>query len=132
MEAMLGISVDSYPYPTSKNAVFLIIVFVSSSTKLQKRAEQILPGRKVDVGRGRGQWAGVRNGPNKVCTYEYMNKEKKNFFKNQLIFRTMFLVTGGLRLAVSLRQIVPETLPQKFPSKKKGVKRVAQVANLKP
>jgi hypothetical protein len=76
---MLGIAVDSYPYPTSKNAVFLIIVYISSSTKLQKRAEQILPRSKVDGRRGRGQWAGVRNDPNKVCTYEYMNKEKKIF-----------------------------------------------------
>jgi hypothetical protein len=33
----------------------------------------------VEGRRGRGQWAGVRNDPNKVCTYEYMNKEKKIF-----------------------------------------------------
>jgi hypothetical protein len=41
---------------------------------LEKRAEQVLPGRE----RGCiGEWVwgeGGRNGPNNVCTYEYMNK----------------------------------------------------------
>jgi hypothetical protein len=31
-------------------------------------------------GEGGGQRAGGRNDPNNVCTYEYMNKEKKETF----------------------------------------------------
>jgi hypothetical protein len=46
MEAMLGISLYSYPISTSKNLyVFLIIAYVFSSTKSEKRPEQALPGR---------------------------------------------------------------------------------------
>jgi hypothetical protein len=45
MEAMLGISLYSYPNSTSKKCfVFLIIAYVVSSTKLKIRAEQVLPG----------------------------------------------------------------------------------------
>jgi hypothetical protein len=45
--------------------------YVFSSTKLEKRAEQILPGSEGGMaGRMRGQGAGGRNGPNNVCTYE--------------------------------------------------------------
>jgi hypothetical protein len=51
---------------------FLFYVF--SSTKLEKRAEHVLPG----CAGVRGGWAGAggRNDPNTVCTYKYMNKEK--------------------------------------------------------
>jgi hypothetical protein len=42
---------------------------------LEKRAEQALPGSEGVGGKGSG--AGGRNGPNNVCTCEYMNKEKK-------------------------------------------------------
>jgi hypothetical protein len=50
--------------------VFLIIAYVYSSTKLEKNAEQVLPGckrgeREREVVGGRG-----KNGPNNVCTYE--------------------------------------------------------------
>jgi hypothetical protein len=41
---------------------------MSSSTKLEKRAEQVLPGSKR--GRGKREGAGWRNDPNNVCTYE--------------------------------------------------------------
>jgi hypothetical protein len=41
MEAMLGISLYSYPY--LKLAKTLIIAYVFSSTELEKRAEQVLP-----------------------------------------------------------------------------------------
>jgi hypothetical protein len=51
--------------------VFLIIAYVFSSTKLEKRAEQVLPGREVMRGRVKG-----RNDLNNVCIYKYMNKEK--------------------------------------------------------
>jgi hypothetical protein len=45
MEAMLGISLYSYPYlKLAKRYVFLIISYVFSSTKLEKRTEQVLPG----------------------------------------------------------------------------------------
>jgi hypothetical protein len=55
---------------TSKNSVFLIIAYVYSSTKLEKRAERVLPGSEGVTGRGKGWRALGRNGPNNVCTYE--------------------------------------------------------------
>jgi hypothetical protein len=75
MEAMLGISLYSYPYlDYPKCFVFLIIAYVFSSTKLEKRAQQVLPGSKGGVGEREGAGrVGGRNGPNNVCTYEYMN-----------------------------------------------------------
>jgi hypothetical protein len=57
MEAMLGISLYTILISTSKNAVFLIIAYVFSSTKLVKRAEQVLPGRE----RCGGERKGVRD-----------------------------------------------------------------------
>jgi hypothetical protein len=53
---------------TSKNAVFLIIAYAYSSTKLEKSAEQVLPGSEGDGGEREG--AGGRNGPHNVCIYE--------------------------------------------------------------
>jgi hypothetical protein len=45
MEEMLGISLYNYPYLNyQKCYVFLIIAYVYSSTKLEKRADQILLG----------------------------------------------------------------------------------------
>jgi hypothetical protein len=46
------------------------MAYVYSSTKLEKRAEQVLLGSKRDGGRGKGWGAGGRNSPNNVCTYE--------------------------------------------------------------
>jgi hypothetical protein len=69
MVAMLGIFLYNYPYLIwQKCFVFLIIAYVFSSTKLEERAKQVLPGS----GRGEteGVGAGWRNGPNSVCTYE--------------------------------------------------------------
>jgi hypothetical protein len=62
---------------------FLLLFYVFSSTKLEKMAEQVLPGSE-EV---RGGWekAGGRNDPNNVCTYEYTNKEK-----NRLPYRYCF------------------------------------------
>jgi hypothetical protein len=69
MEAMHNLY--SYPYLNwQKCFVFLIIAYVFSSTKLEKRAEQILPGSEGVVERGRMQGVGGRNGPKNVCTYE--------------------------------------------------------------
>jgi hypothetical protein len=59
--------------------MFLIIAYIFSSTKLEKRAEQVLPGREGSGEEGRGQDTWGRNGPNNVHPCEYMNKEKKNF-----------------------------------------------------
>jgi hypothetical protein len=63
MEAMPGISLYSYPYLNQqKCCVFLIIPYVFSSTKLEKRAEQIQPGRegggreREGVGGSREKW----------------------------------------------------------------------------
>jgi hypothetical protein len=74
MEAMLGICLYNYPYLNQKKRyVFLIIAYVYSSTKLEKRAEQVLPG---SWGEGQGwretrrKGSGERNEPNNICTYE--------------------------------------------------------------
>jgi hypothetical protein len=51
MEAMLGFSLYSYPYLNwQKHYVFLIIAYFYSSTKLEKRAEEVLLGS--EGGRG--------------------------------------------------------------------------------
>jgi hypothetical protein len=85
MEAMLGISLYSYPYLTQqKRFVFLIIVYVFFSTKLEKRADQVLPGSDGAGGwggagrRGRGQRAG---GEMAQTMHEHVNKLIKNLKK---------------------------------------------------
>jgi hypothetical protein len=56
MEAMSGISLYSYPYLNQQECfVFLIIAYVFSSTKLEKRAEEVLPGSKCGVGERQGE-----------------------------------------------------------------------------
>jgi hypothetical protein len=61
MEAMLGISLYSYPYLNlQKRFVFLIIAYVFSSMKLKIKTVQVLPGRRE----------GGRNVPNNVCPCE--------------------------------------------------------------
>jgi hypothetical protein len=50
---------------------------IQKSTKLEKRAEQVLPKSEDVGGRKKGQEGGGKNGPNNVCIHEYMNKEKK-------------------------------------------------------
>jgi hypothetical protein len=70
---MLGISLYSYPYLNlQKRFVFLIIAYVFSSTKLEIRAEQILPGSKVGLGGEGGAW---RYGGEMAQTmYAHVNK----------------------------------------------------------
>jgi hypothetical protein len=53
--AMLGISLYSYPYLKLSNMLCLAYIF--SSTKLEKREEQVLPGSK----RGWGKKKGMRD-----------------------------------------------------------------------
>jgi hypothetical protein len=43
-------------------------------SKLEKRAEQVLPGSERRGGRGAARAPG-RDDPNNVCTYEYMNRQ---------------------------------------------------------
>jgi hypothetical protein len=63
VEAMLGIFLYSYPYVKLAKLLHLsYYCYVFSSTKLEKRAEQVLPGSERVGGRGK-KW------PN-VCTYE--------------------------------------------------------------
>jgi hypothetical protein len=51
--------------------VFFITAYVFSSTKLEKREEQVLLGSEGGIGgRWREQGEGVRNGPNNLCIYE--------------------------------------------------------------
>jgi hypothetical protein len=72
MEAMLGIFLYSYLYfrVAKKCYVFLMIAYVFSSTKLEKkRKEQVLSGSKRGKGRGRGGGQKGRDGSNNVCTY---------------------------------------------------------------
>jgi hypothetical protein len=69
MEAMLGISLYSYPYINMQKCfVFLNIAYVFSSIKLEIRAEQVLPGRR-EGGRERVETRG-RNVP----MYAHVNK----------------------------------------------------------
>jgi hypothetical protein len=44
--------------------------YVFSSTELEIRAEQVLPGSEGEEGRGQGIRVGGRNDPNNVCTSE--------------------------------------------------------------
>jgi hypothetical protein len=60
MDTMLGISLHSYPISNQQKCyVFLIIVYILSSTKLEKRAEQVLHGSEVGV-----EGTRERDGPN--------------------------------------------------------------------
>jgi hypothetical protein len=71
MEVMLGISLYSYPYLNwQKCHVFPIIAYVFSSTKLEKRAEQFLPGSEEGGGKREGMGVGGRSDP----MYAHMNK----------------------------------------------------------
>jgi hypothetical protein len=59
MEAMLGVSLYSYPYLNyQKCFVFLIIACIFSLTKLEIRPEQVLP--RSEGGRGVGTQGGGR------------------------------------------------------------------------
>jgi hypothetical protein len=70
MEAMLGISLYSNHYlKLHMQHVFLIIAYVFSSTILEKRIEQVLPGSKVFGGERKGE-----GGKMAQTMYAHMNK----------------------------------------------------------
>jgi hypothetical protein len=78
MEAMLGISLYNYPYlRLAKTLCLSYYCLCLLFNKIGEECRTVLPVSKGVGGRGRWQGAGGRNGPNNVCTYEYMNKEKK-------------------------------------------------------
>jgi hypothetical protein len=61
MKAMLGISLYSYPYLNwQKGFVLLVIVYTLSSTKLEIRAEQFLPGSEGMGGEREGEGRGEK------------------------------------------------------------------------
>jgi hypothetical protein len=64
---MLGISLYSYPQ-LAKMLCLSYYAYVFSSTKLEIKAEQILPESEGVGGRGWGQEAEGRNDSNNVCT----------------------------------------------------------------
>jgi hypothetical protein len=66
MEAMQESLCIAILSQTRKNAMFFLLSHVFSSTKLEKKAEWVLPGSEGDKGRR----AGRRGGPNNVYTYE--------------------------------------------------------------
>jgi hypothetical protein len=72
MEAMLGISLYSYPLiSTSKNAMsFLLLLKSTLQQNWRTRQNSFCLEARGVGGRGMGQRAGGRNGPNNVCTYE--------------------------------------------------------------
>jgi hypothetical protein len=70
MEAMLGISLYSYPY-LKLAKTFYIIAYVFSLTKLEKRAEQVLPGSEGAWEKERG--CGVQQQEMTETMYVHMN-----------------------------------------------------------
>jgi hypothetical protein len=71
MEAMLGISLYSYIYlKLAKMLCFFIISCVFSSTKLEKRVEQVLPGSRGVGVMGKGVGVRRRNDSGNVYTHE--------------------------------------------------------------
>jgi hypothetical protein len=70
MEAMLGISLYSFPYLKLAKMLSFLLLLMSS---LQQNWRRI--GSAWERGEGNGAEAGGRGGFNNVYTYEYMNKE---------------------------------------------------------
>jgi hypothetical protein len=71
MEAMLEISLYSYPYLIQQKCFVFLIMLMSSLQQSWRKGQNrfCLEARGVGV-KGRGQEAKERNGPNNVCTYE--------------------------------------------------------------
>jgi hypothetical protein len=67
-----NLSVQLFLISTSKNGFFSILCLYFSSTKLEIRAEQVLPGSKVEKGR---EERGGRQGGEMIQTmYAHVNK----------------------------------------------------------
>jgi hypothetical protein len=78
MEAMLGISLYSYPYLNKQKCfVFLIIAMSSLQQNWRRVQNRFCLEARGEGGGERGYGSVGRNDPNNVCTYEYMNKEKE-------------------------------------------------------
>jgi hypothetical protein len=80
MEAVQGISPYSYPYLNQQNCfVLLIIVYTLSSTKLEIRAKQFLPGNEGVGGEGESERGGGwgEGGEMTQTLYAHTNKQKK-------------------------------------------------------
>jgi hypothetical protein len=89
MEATQGISLYSYPYlKLAKSYVFLITSYVFSSTKFEKKTEQVLPGSKGVGGRRTG--GGVQGGEMTETMYTHMNKCINNK-KKELGIQSIFI-----------------------------------------
>jgi hypothetical protein len=72
---MLGISLYSYPYLNyQKHFVFLIIAYAFCSTKLEERAEQVLPGSKGGGEDREGMGVGEVGGGMAQTMYAHVNK----------------------------------------------------------
>jgi hypothetical protein len=73
MEAMLGISLYSYPYLKLAKTLSFLLLLMSSLQQNWRRGQNrfcLEAKEMVGRGRGRGRGAGGRNGPNNVCIYE--------------------------------------------------------------
>jgi hypothetical protein len=70
MEAMLGIAVDSYPYPTSKNAVFLLFFMFTLQQNWRKGQNRFCLEERWMWGEGEGSGQGLEMAQTK---YAHMN-----------------------------------------------------------
>jgi hypothetical protein len=71
IEATIGISLYSYLYLQLAKILFLIIAYVFSSTKSEKRAKQVLPGS--ERGGRKEEGAGCGGGDVAQTMYAHMN-----------------------------------------------------------
>jgi hypothetical protein len=98
MEAMLGISLYSYPYlKVAKNKVFLIIAYVFSAIKFEIRAKQVLPGSKGVFGKQVGP-----EGVKPKTMYAYMKKCKFLFVLERSGFPLLLSLVLSLVLPLPL------------------------------
>jgi hypothetical protein len=77
MEAVLGIFLYSLSLTQLAKTLCLSYYCLCLHQNWRKGQNRFCLEVRVVVGRGRRQGAVGRNDPNNVCTYEYMNKEKK-------------------------------------------------------
>jgi hypothetical protein len=87
MEAMQESLCIAILISTSKTALSFLLLLMSSLQQNWRKGQNrfCLKMRGVER-RGRGRGARERNGPNNVCTYEYMNKKKKKEWSFWFVF----------------------------------------------